>query len=130
MWSIWMVMDNIVWITTILRANLSTNQFVHYLDLIPFPTACHVLLLFYIRSTGEDGIYSHCCQATEGCANPAGNPRNCCPTASSAEVQVEFGLIGFQSDLTVMFRFTYLCLCFLNVSLLLGRQPAGALVCF
>lgn len=46
------------------------------------------LFCFFFRSAGEDGIYSHCCQATERCANSAGNSRNCCSAASSAQVQV------------------------------------------
>lgn len=42
------------------------------------------------RPAGEDGIYSHCCQATERCANSAGNSWDCCSAASTGSMQVGF----------------------------------------
>lgn len=55
----------------------------------------YVFFFFFpnLRSTGEDGIYSYCCKATKGCANSAGNSRNCCSTASTTQMQVEVTIL-------------------------------------
>lgn len=48
----------------------------------------HVLFTVTLfRAAGEDGIYSHCCQAAKKCANSTRNSWNCC-SAASAQVQV------------------------------------------
>lgn len=63
-------------------------------------TPYYVLYTNTFRPAGEDGIYSHCCQATERCANSARNSWNCCSAASSAaQVQVGFSILNMKKYL-------------------------------
>lgn len=75
-------------------------------DSLLHPVRCNIVLFFFFRSAGEDGIYSHCCQATERCANSAGNSRNCCSAASSAQVQVASTVLNTEKYLQCVLWWT------------------------
>lgn len=104
-----------------MRNNIYTRytRWENIVDSVLHPVRCNVFFFFlFFRSAGEDGIYSHCCQATKRCANSAGNSRNCCSAASSAQVQVASSVLNTEKylhafcDFFFFFKFTFQLSCF------------------